>query len=205
MTDNNTQINNKNNVLQDILSHSSPQNNRKIPPLEKWSPTRVHDFDIFIADNAEWYHEGDKMTRQSLVDLFASVLWGQVGDDGVKCYFLKTPSDMYQIKVFDAPLLINTVDQIEQDGVTWIEFGTTNSDKIILNGSPLYFKKFIKDGKAEDRLYIDTRHQLTARVGANVLYHLIQMGELSEEGGRTMLTLTSGGRTHRVVTEVSHD
>lgn len=165
----------------------------------------IHDFDVFIADNADWYHEGDRMTRQSLVDLFASVLWGQVGDDGVKHYFLKTPSDVYQIKVFDAPLLINTVDQVERDGVVWIEFGTTNGNKIILDNHPLYFKEFIKDGKKEERLYIDTRFNLTARVSTNVLYHLIQMGKLSQQENRTILTLSRGGCMHHVATETNHD
>lgn len=194
---------NKNSSLNDIMSAiSDGEPSRKIPPLDAWQPTAVHDFDIIIKDNGEWYHEGVKMTRQSLVDLFASVLWGQ-DEDGRQAYFLKTPHDLYRIQVADVPLFVNTVDEVEQDGRTWIVFGTTNGDRIVLDDKPLYFKEFIKDGRAEQRLYIDTRFGLSARIGANVLYHLIEMGELGEMGDKTVLTLMSGGRVHQV--ETQHD
>lgn len=202
MEDKNT---NKNNALNDILSACSPTLTgvRKRPPLERWSPTSVHDFDIVIKDNGDWYHEGVKMTRQSLVDLFAGVLWGQI-DNGVPSYFLKTPTDLYRITVEDSPLFITMVDRVEYDGVSWIVFTTSHGDKIVLDDKPLYFKDFVKNGRSERRLYIDTKFHLTARIGANVLYHLIDMGELIDDDEGVVLVLESGGVRHRLV-EVSGD
>lgn len=193
---------NKNNHLQDLLASLSQDGNqtRSIPALDEWSPTLMHDFDIIIQDNGDWYHEGRKMTRQSLVDLFASVLWGEVDADGRRSYFLKTPSDLYRIRVIDAPLLIASVDEVIQDGVKWIVFGTVHGDRIVLDDKPLYFKDFIKDGRIEQRLYIETRFGLVARVTNNVLYHLVELGVLSEEQGLTVLGIESGGRIHRVAT-----
>lgn len=196
------QNHNKNNLLQSISELIPSANTRKIPPLDGWLPTRIHDFDIIIKDNGDWYHEGTKMTRQSLVDLFASVLWGQVDETGKKAYFLKTPSDLYRIQVEDAPLLIHRVDEVIKDGVSWLVFGTTNGDEIVLDDdSVAYFKDFIKDGRTEQRLYIDTRFNLTARMNASVLYHLVEMGKMSEDGDVVVLTLTSGGKTHRLVVD----
>ncbi|MGK8252383.1 DUF1285 family C-terminal domain-containing protein [Moraxella lacunata] len=101
--------------------------------------------------------------------------------------------------MIDTPLFINTVDKITKNGDDWIVFGTTNGDSIVLDGEPLYFKTVVRDDVADDRLYIDTRFNLTARIGRNVFYHLIELGELSDEQGQTVLTLQSGGKTHRVV------
>ncbi|MFA9486599.1 MULTISPECIES: DUF1285 domain-containing protein [unclassified Moraxella] len=199
---NNKNNHNKNNILEDITKLTQSTSTHKIPPLDSWSPTHIHEFDILIKDNGDWYHEGTKMTRQSLVNLFASVLWGQTDTLGNKAYFLKTPNDMYHIQVEDAPLIIYRVDEVVKDGITWLIFTTTNGDEIILNDdNPLYFKDFIKDGRIEQRLYIDTRFGLVARVAANVLYHLVEMGKLCESDGTTTLTLVSGGNAYHLVAD----
>lgn len=186
----------QNNQLSEFLS--SLAGKRKIPPLDKWSPTTVTPFDIVIQDNGDWYHEGVKMTRQSLVDLFASVLWAE-GEGEHKRHFLKTPTDKYEITVIDAPLFINQVDKIPQNGDEWIVFTTTHGDKVVLDDKPLYFKKFVHGNIDEWRLYIDTRFGLTARINRNAFYHLVALGELSEEEGQVILTLQSGGQIHRLV------
>lgn len=196
MVEDNNKIPNKNNDLMNIVSSLSHE--RKIPPLQKWTPTRITPFDIVIKDNGDWLHEGKKITRQSLVNLFASVLWAEVHDDQ-KRHFLKTPTDKYEINVEDAPLFINTVDKVNQNGDEWIVFGTTNGDSIILDDKPLYFKTTIHDGISDDRLYIDTRFNLTACIGRNVFYHLMELGVLTQEREQTILTLKSGGKVHRVI------
>ncbi len=196
MTDNTNKISDKNNDLASIIS--SLGDGRKIPPLDKWSPTNITPFDIIIKDNGDWYHEGSKITRQSLVDLFASVLWAE-NDKGQKRHFLKTPTDKYEIQVADTPLFINTVDIVNQNGDDWIVFGTTNGDSILLDDESLYFKTVIHDGIPDDRLYIDTRFNLTARISRNVFYHLMELGTLTEEQGQTVLILQSGNKTHRLI------
>lgn len=171
---------------------------RKIPPLERWQPTGESDIDIHIRDNGEWYHEGVKMTRQSLVDLFASVLWVEVVD-GCVVHYLKTPTDKYRIRVDDVPLFINRVDVVRDDGVDWLEFGTTNGDVIRLDDAHLpYFSHF----GDEERLYVKTRFGLVAKVMNNVMFHLISLGTLDERiennHNKTVLKLASGGKIYEI-------
>lgn len=198
-------INNKNNdlknsLIQELTTIQTKQVGkvRKIPPLQNWQPIRTTPLDIQIRDNGEWWHEGQKMTRQSLVDLFASVLWVE-WHDGQAIYYLKTPTDKYQIHVTDVPLFINQVTQVTDADGEWIEFGTTNGDVIRLDEDhSLYFKRF----GDEERVYIDTRFGLTARLMNNAMYHLIQMGKLSQiqENGqnKTVLKLSSGGKIYQI-------
>ncbi|UNU73937.1 DUF1285 domain-containing protein [Moraxella nasovis] len=171
---------------------------RPIPPLELWSPKIITPFDIRIADNGDWYHEGVKITRQSLVDLFASVLWAQIEGDK-KRHFLKTPSHQYEICVADVPLFINQVEEVAIDGMTLIKFTTTHGDEIFLDEQHIpYFKTVMNDGVLDERLHIDTRFNLTARVNRNVLYHLVEMGQLTDKGTGTVLSLTSGNQTFEI-------
>lgn len=198
-------INNKNNdlknsLIQELTTTQTKQVGkvRKIPPLQSWQPIRTTPLDIQIRDNGEWWHEGQKMTRQSLVDLFASVLWVE-WHDGQAIHYLKTPTDKYQIHVADVPLFINQVIQVTDADGEWIEFGTTNGDVIRLDEDhSLYFKRF----GDEERVYIDTRFGLTARLMNNAMYHLIQLGKLSQiqENGqnKTVLKLSSGGKIYQI-------
>ena len=73
-----------------LKSSAGSRQGRSIPPLEKWHPEQVMDMDLVIKANGEWWHEGTHMTRESLVSLFATILWKE--DQGGKAeYFLKTP------------------------------------------------------------------------------------------------------------------
>lgn len=178
------------------MTKHSPVQGRRLPPVEKWQPTHIVPFNIVIQDNGEWWHDGTRITRQALIDVFSSVLWMEVDTDGQRHYYLKTPSDKYEISVIDVPLFINTVQTETIDGVDVIVFGTQHGDKVALSvDNILYFKDFtMPDGTVQERLYIDMHHGLPARIERHVLHHLVQMGELSQTDGRVSLTLTSGER-----------
>ena len=105
---------------------------RAIPPLEKWHPEQVEDMDLTIKANGEWWHEGVHMTRQSLVNLFATILWKEENAGKVE-YFLKTPVQKLRIQVEDAPLLINDVGIVDEDDKRWLEFTTTTGDVVRLD------------------------------------------------------------------------
>ncbi|MDN5733065.1 MAG: DUF1285 domain-containing protein, partial [Psychrobacter sp.] len=102
---------------------------RAIPPLERWHPEQVTDMDLVIKANGEWWHEGGQMTRESLVSLFATILWKEE-NQGKTEYFLKTPVQKIRIQVEDAPLLINDVGIVEEAGLRWLEFTTTTGDVV---------------------------------------------------------------------------
>lgn len=196
---------NKNNGLNQILSQdlqaelSSNQTNhgkKRLPPVQNWQPKNTSPLDIFINDRGEWLHEGQKMTRQSLVDLFASVLWVETDTQGEQTHYLRTPSDQYQIRVADAPLFINRVEQVHQDGLDWLWFYTTTGDAICLDETHLpYFGQF----GDEERLYVPVRFGLVARFLSAAFFHLVQMGSLVEDDNKVVLKLTSGGKIYSLI------
>lgn len=207
MNNNQLKANELSNQLANHLGeHLSTNSNRKIPPLHKWTPTQVTVFDVLIKDNGEWWHGGTKMTRQSLIDLFASVLWGEHDAQGQKQYYLKTPTDKYQITVEDAPLFICDVDSVVKDGVTWLVFYTTNQDLLYLGEStPLYIKTFVKNGISQERFYMDTRFGLTACLLPSVVYRLVELGSLEMIDDKVVLSIQSGHQNYQLVSNFAID
>ena len=67
--------------------------------------------DLLVKANGEWWHEGQLIKRQALIDLFSSVLWKEQGR-----FYLKTPVEQIEIQVEDEPLFINQVDEVEIAG-----------------------------------------------------------------------------------------
>jgi len=175
-----------------IKQETSDRRGRSIPPLEKWQPERQGEMDLVIKANGEWWHEGTKITRQSLVDLFASILW-QEGSD----YYLKTSVEKLRINVEDVPFLITEVNVIEQkeQGTSLIEFITSTGDVVHLDDEhPLEMGEY----QGEERPYIEIRFGMKGLVSRNVLMHLTKIGELTEQDGKTSLTLHSGGKAYSV-------
>lgn len=177
-----------------IRQHSSDRRGRSIPPLEKWHPDRMGEMDLLIKANGEWWHEGGKMTRQSLVDLFSSVLW-QEGTPQAPEYYLKTPVEKIRIQVEDVPFLVTEVNLIEQQGTPRMEFITSTGDVVYLDDDhPLEMREY----NGEQRPYIGIRFGMKGLISRNVFMHLIKIGELTEEEGNTTLTLSSDGKRYSV-------
>lgn len=203
----------------DALSHylkstAGVREGRAIPPLEKWHPEDIADMDLIIKANGEWWHEGGQMTRESLVSLFATILWKEE-NNGVIEYFLKTPVQKIRIQVEDAPLLINDVGIVQEDDMSWLEFTTTTGDVVRLdNEHPIILKAYnpksddtVNDAvsteqaldtatEAQVRPYMLIRNGLMALIGRNTFYHLTEIGELTEHNGETILTLQSGSESY---------
>ena len=219
-------------LSQYIKSTKGTREGRPIPPLEKWHPEDIADMDLTIKANGEWWHEGGQMTRESLVSLFATILWKEENNGNTE-YFLKTPVQKIRIQVEDAPLLINDVGIVHEDDMSWLEFTTTtgdvvrlddehpivlkayNSNKSDSNDSDFSESDFNNSDKANQmstaddvadsqelasteqvRPYMMVRNGLTALIGRNTFYHLTEIGALSEDNGKTILTLQSGGQSY---------
>ena len=52
----------------------SLQQQKRLPPLEQWQPDKRGEVDIRIDRDGRWFHEGDQIKRQPLIDLFATLL-----------------------------------------------------------------------------------------------------------------------------------
>ncbi len=75
---------------------------RGLPPIHLWQPELSGDIDIEIRRDGSWFHEGDPIRRQSLVNLFASILRREA--DGH--YYLVTPVEKWRIRVQALPLTV---------------------------------------------------------------------------------------------------
>ncbi|MBI0427317.1 DUF1285 domain-containing protein [Psychrobacter sp. NG27] len=201
-------------LSQYLKSTAGTREGRAIPPLEKWHPKEIADMDLTIKANGEWWHEGGHMTRESLVSLFATILWKE-DNNGAAEYFLKTPVQKIRIQVEDAPLLINDVGIVKENDISWLEFTTTTGDVVRLDDEhPITLKAYqpehhdetenisasegIQDTatEAQVRPYMPVRNGLSALIGRNTFYHLAEIGELTEDNGTTILTLQSGGQSY---------
>jgi len=129
-------------LSQYIKSTKGTRKGRAIPPLEKWHPKDIADMDLTIKANGEWWHEGGQMTRESLVSLFATILWKEENNSTTE-YFLKTPVQKIRIQVEDAPLLINDVGIVHENDMSWLEFTTTTGDVVRLDDEhPIVLKAY---------------------------------------------------------------
>ena len=203
-----SELKNMDALSQYFKSAAGIREGRAIPPLEKWHPEQVEDMDLTIKANGEWWHEGVHMTRQSLVNLFATILWKEENAGKVE-YFLKTPVQKLRIQVEDAPLLINDVGIVDEDDKRWLEFTTTTGDVVRLDDEhTITLKAYnptdndtIDQQAAMDmqvRPYMPVRNGLDALIGRNTFYHLTEIGELTEQNGETILTLQSGGKFYEL-------
>ena len=220
-----SELKNMDALSQYFKSAAGIREGRAIPPLEKWHPEQVEDMDLTIKANGEWWHEGVHMTRQSLVNLFATILWKEENAGKVE-YFLKTPVQKLRIQVEDAPLLINDVGIVDEDDKRWLEFTTTTGDVVRLDDEhTISLRAYIPEDDTSNidasnidpssicdndkneenkpsesdtqvRPYMMVRNNLHALIGRNAFYHLTEIGELTERDGETILMLQSGGKSY---------
>lgn len=178
------------------------EHDRSIPPLEKWNPAYCGEMDLVIKANGEWWHEGRPIRRQKMIDLFSRVLWKEQGQ-----YYLKTPVEKIRIQVEDAPLLITQVDQVEIDGLSYLQFTTQNQDVIIVDEQhPVSIRAYPEqktglEQEPEARPYVRVRYDLDALIQRQVFYHLVDYGELYDEPNGTCLKLQSGRTTFTLCME----
>ena len=78
---------------------------RKLPPVEQWSPDNVDDSHMRIAADGSWYHEGSQITRPAMVRAFAGLLNREA--DG--SYWLVVPYQKLSIEVEDACFIATDV------------------------------------------------------------------------------------------------
>ena len=171
--------------ISQYLKDVQQSHKRSIPPLDQWHPKHCGKMDLKVKANGEWWHEGQLIKRQALLDLFTKVLWKEEGK-----FYLKTPVEQIEIEVEDEPLLINHVDQIEIDGKSYLQVSTTNQDVVIVDETHAYPNEV---GEDELRPYVHVRFGMNALIQRQSFYHLVNYGSLSENArGETVLTLKSG-------------
>ncbi|NWK76039.1 DUF1285 domain-containing protein [Acinetobacter cumulans] len=158
---------------------------KSIPPLEQWHPKHCGAMDLKVKANGEWWHEGQLIKRQALINLFSTVLWKEADK-----FYLKTPVEQIEIEVEDEPLFVNQVDEIQIEGQRYIQFTTTTDDIVVVDAT---HRIFMREFAGELRPYVQVRFGLNALIQRATFMHLVQMGELTEnEQGQAQLSLKSG-------------
>lgn len=155
--------------------------NYESPPLHLWHPPLSGEIPIRITAEGHWFHDGGRITRESLVSLFASILRRE--EDGE--HYLVTPAEKWRIEVELHPLIVTDVESREEGDSELLEV-TLNTGKKVLLGQdhPLFLEPRV-GGIAAVRL----DHGLTALFSRAAWYRLVERAR--EVGG--VPGVSSGG------------
>ncbi len=136
-------------------------------------------FDIRIATDGRWFHEGGEIFRIELVKLFASILHRDESGE----YWLATPAEKGRITVDDVPFVISEMKITSSDIVksNEIVFFTSLDDRILLDA--LHPLRLVYSERTKDlRPYIEVRNGLFARLLRPVYYQLAEHAEKGPKG-----------------------
>jgi uncharacterized protein len=144
---------------------------RRLPPVHRWQPPLSGDIDIRIAANGDWYHDGDRIERHPLVQLFSSILRRE-GDD----YFLVTPVEKWRIRVDDLPFVAHSVERLVEAGRPLLVF-TTNVNGRVLAGKAHQIQVEVDPVSAQPSPALDVRDGLKARISRVAFYQLAEWAQ----------------------------
>jgi hypothetical protein len=149
------------------------------PPIDTWHPKESIDFDLRIASNGDWIHEGDMIHRHKLVKLFSTVLALRDGD-----YYLVTPGVRYRIKVDDAPFQAVEM-RIDGQGKSQKIFFRTNMDEVVMADAEHPIRVHTNPSNQQPVPHVVVRDGLTAKMTRPVYYdlvdHCLQLTDFSSE------------------------
>jgi uncharacterized protein len=135
-------------------------------------------YDIRIARDGTWFHEGAPISRKPLVKLFASVLWR---DDGGG-YWLRTPVERGRIEVEDAPFTAIEL-SVKGEGRGQILAFRTNLDEWVEAGPEHTLRVVENSAKGDLSPYIHIRDRLEALILRPVYYELAELAVAAPQDG----------------------
>jgi uncharacterized protein len=151
-------------ALRDVHIHE-----RGMPPVELWNPPVCGDIGMQIRTDGSWWHEGARITRQPLIDLFATVL--RKDEDGQT--WLVTPGEKIIVHVQDSHFLGTRVDQVDTSLGPAIAL-TTNVGDLVVIGPNHKLRVVIDPVTGEPRPYVTVRGRLDARILRAPFYELVE-------------------------------
>lgn len=169
----------------DILSRVAKITTKRVAPeiLASWNPPLSGRLDLCIKSNGEWFHEGDALKRQSLKELFASILRREKDN-----YFLVTPVEKWQIDVEHTAFQIISYDYCANDWL--LNFKTDVGDSIQVSAEhPLV----VSDYMGQKIWTVEVRQRLFAAVNRNVYYQLAEHLESKLVDGEPHYGINSAG------------
>ena len=173
--------------FENFLSHAGKLADRKLPPVDQWSPAFCGDIDIRVARNGSWYHEGRPFLRQPLVNMLSSILKRE-GDE----YFLVSPVEKMRIQVEDVPFIVVCMTEQNMSGELTLVFRTLTDDIIPLDAEHS-LRVQTDELTGEPRPYIQVRSGMEARIHRPVFYELVERGREVIRHGESHLMIESAG------------
>jgi uncharacterized protein len=157
---------------------------RGVAPVELWNPPECGDIGMEIRADGSWWHQGARITRQPLIDLFATVL--RKDEDGRT--WLVTPGEKVIVHVQDAHFLGTRVDQVQTSHGAAIAVTTNVGDLAVIG--PQHPLRVVTDPiTQEPRPYVRVRGRLEARILRAPFYELVALAHENAGG----LEITSHG------------
>jgi len=151
------------------LGEAAVQRCRGPAPVHLWNPPDCGDIDMRIAADGTWFYCGSPIGRQSLVQLFSSILRKDCDR-----YVLVTPVEKVGIKVDDAPFLAIEMRVENERGESSITFRTNVKDVVMVDEKhPLRFERGAAEGL---KPYVRVRDDLWALVKRPLFYDLVEIG-----------------------------
>lgn len=141
-------------------------------PVERWNPDYCGEMDLVIKADGSWWHEGSRITRRGMVDLFASVL--RKDEDGRT--YLVTPVEKLGVQVERAHFLAIRVDaQNQGEGEAQRLFFKTNLDETVEAGPDHPIRVETDPETMEPDPYVGVRGRLEAAITRAVFYELVDL------------------------------
>jgi hypothetical protein len=125
-------------------------------------------YDIRIARDGTWYHEGDPIRRIELAKLFATVLRRDEAGD----YWLITPAERGRIRVEDVPFVAVEM-AVRGEGEDQVLSFRTNLDEWVEAGPDHPIRVVHKPDTGEPAPYVLVRQGLEARIERSVFYEMV--------------------------------
>ena len=158
----------------------------KKPPVHLWHPPFCGDIDMRIAADGTWFYQGGPITRQPMVELFASIL----RKDGDR-YVLVTPVEMVGITVEDAPFMATSMTVGSDGGRQIVQIRTNVGDEVFVGIShPL---RFARQENGGFKPYVMVRDDLWAKLTRTLYVDLVALGSVHEVNDEEMFGVWSDG------------
>ena len=155
-----------------------PQGDKDIMP--KSDELELQNFDIEIRADGRWFQEGGEIKRLGLVKLFASVL----SCDDAGRYWLTTPVEKGEIRVQDAPFVIQAL-RCEGTGAAQVIYLQDNIEREhkLCSANPLEMRL---DEAGHARPFIRLEKGLCALIKHAVFYELAEIALAAAGEGQSL-------------------
>jgi len=130
------------------------------------------DYEMRIARDGAWFHQGGRIGRMALVKLFSTVLRRDEAGD----YWLVTPVERGRIEVEDAPFVAVEM-QSEGEGRARVLTMRTNLDHWVTVDADHPIRVVEDPETGEPSPYVLVRDNLEALIGRAVFYELAELAQ----------------------------